>query len=740
MRRSRQLTQTPTPRDVTHRDISTSHDLVLMEPLETRAMCYAGPMTSDLPEFSQLTNQGNTVLRLSTSLGAIDIELFDTVVQCLPAIVHFRQYVTSGRIDETFFHSLVPDKQLVGGLFRYADGQGHQNVSVLDTLPNQFTRANLARTVALMPSVPSGSTSAFVINLDDNRAQDTAGGGYAVFGRVCKGWNVVQAINALARTNLSPTLLPSDPTNAVFSSVPVGVSYDPMAGPSEQTLVRVHDAEFIKLASTRGFLQHAASYPEWKRGDQTIEFLHLGSVTETATDVQVIARYRSGDRDSVIWSGTIGPIGRITLPISHYLVPANQTVRSDEEYTIEVRSTHLITASSQRRLGDTARSLVEESFFSPGSQNLTSSPLTVWHFTGLTKGDTQRPTLSWADLSGTFGTVTVLVYPEAGGAVSAFPFSIKPFATGGIPLDVWTAALAPGTRYAVQVRATAPIIAAATNIVLDTPAGAVAAASGTLGVIATGRPRGFLAAGRVLTGQGAWIDFFASSPAVVSNQITVSFHLNSGTVLTIAPGSLRFTPTDRVLRLDLTTVASLPRDEFFSVSYSVAGGVNAAAVYTAEAAGDLMSTPFTYAMTWRQGFADGWYNPSITPAGTIDEVVSIFNPFTRLDGEIIYQVAFRFVDNTQIFVPASIGTLAPQRRVDVRTRDIPEVMAKINSDVRFRAYSIEVFGLAFTTAINVDGLVAQVTRVWNHLGLAQTTLGQLYDQGRFTFVNNPALN
>lgn len=711
----------------------------MFDRLEARQMLFANTLLTAMPSAGLLENPSNSVVRIATNVGNIDVELFDSRPGTGPAIANFRQYITSGRLDESFFHTVNPGIFVGGGIFKYADGLGLQNIPFFTPFPNAFTSANLERTLALAPITLTTSTSQFIINLQNNPSFNAANGGYAVFGRVIQGWNVVTTIAGLSRQNFSPVLLPGSPTNPVFQSVPVTPQYNPGAGIQEFTLVRINDIEFIKSTNTLGFFTQSVVYPEGRRGANTIEFLDIGNIAEDVTGVQVIARYRSGDRDSVLWNGQLIALGRTRLTLSHFQLAGNNTVRANVDYTLEVRSTRPITASIQRRLGSSASG---ESFMNPGSTSLTATQLGAWHFAGLIKKDRNLAFVSWAGLSDTSQTVSVQVYAENNAVPSVYNFSLKPYQTGGASLHDLVSGLAEDTRYAVRIFSTGATVAALSRQRLSggaTPT--VSDSSSELGAIATGRPTGFLAAARITTGQQAYLDFFATNPNLIASFITVNFHLNNGTVITISPGiALALTSANRRIRFDMTQVMELPRDEFFSISYIATGNINIAASYTSDINGDSMSTPFTYAMTDRVHFADGFYNPGVTPAGTIDETISLFNPFSRVDGAINYQIFFNFADGTRVAVPPSLpATLQPRARIDFRTRDIAAVMTKINSGSQFQNYTIDVFSFFFAPVVPNAAIVVQLTRVWNNLGIALTSNGQLSASAPVVFSNSPTL-
>ncbi len=133
---------------------------------------------------------------LNTSHGEIRIELFPEDAPV--SVENFLAYVESGHYDGLIFHRVIPNFMIQAG--------GH----VPDMTPKEATRPeirnesdnglnNLRGTVAMARTgAPHSAKAQFFINLDDNRNLDhrgTDGGwGYAVFGRVIDGMDVVDEI------------------------------------------------------------------------------------------------------------------------------------------------------------------------------------------------------------------------------------------------------------------------------------------------------------------------------------------------------------------------------------------------------------------------------------------------------------------------------------------------------------------------------------------------------------------
>jgi peptidyl-prolyl cis-trans isomerase B (cyclophilin B) len=140
-------------------------------------------------------------VELTTSAGAIRIELDDAKA---PATVeNFLNYVRAGHYDGTVFHRVIKGFMIQGGGFepgmkQKPTGAPINNESANGLRNEKYTIA-MARTMA-----PHSATAQFFINtknngfLDKDRSQD--GWGYAVFGRVVEGQDVVDAIEKVKTT------------------------------------------------------------------------------------------------------------------------------------------------------------------------------------------------------------------------------------------------------------------------------------------------------------------------------------------------------------------------------------------------------------------------------------------------------------------------------------------------------------------------------------------------------------
>ncbi|MEO1036142.1 MAG: peptidylprolyl isomerase [Pseudomonadota bacterium] len=140
------------------------------------------------------------MITLTTNLGAMTIELFDDEAPI--SSENFRQYVTDGFYDGTIFHRVIPNFMIQGGGFTPDMAQPDTRDPIKNEADNGLK--NLRGTLAMARTNEIHSATAqFFINLNDNGFLDHGGRdfGYAVFGRVTDGMDVVDTIAAVATGN-----------------------------------------------------------------------------------------------------------------------------------------------------------------------------------------------------------------------------------------------------------------------------------------------------------------------------------------------------------------------------------------------------------------------------------------------------------------------------------------------------------------------------------------------------------
>ena len=141
----------------------------------------------------------NTVVVMETSLGTIKIELFD---EKAPATVkNFLAYVDAKHYDDTIFHRIIGNFMIQGGGFTAKE---HKEKDTKDPIKNESGFANERGTIAMArTNEPDSATSQFFVNVVDNRrgldkgARADNPAGYAVFGKVTEGMDIVDKIKGV---------------------------------------------------------------------------------------------------------------------------------------------------------------------------------------------------------------------------------------------------------------------------------------------------------------------------------------------------------------------------------------------------------------------------------------------------------------------------------------------------------------------------------------------------------------
>ena len=151
----------------------------------------------------------NPRVLVETSMGSFEMELFRDRVPA--TVVNFLIYVRDGYYDGTVFHRVIRDLIAQGGgMVVGEDEQLQAKVEGLrGTIINQATRnlQNRRGTVAMARgSAPDSARQQFFINLDNNdnfnyRNGSPSGIGYAVFGQVTEGMDVVNQIGRVRTGN-----------------------------------------------------------------------------------------------------------------------------------------------------------------------------------------------------------------------------------------------------------------------------------------------------------------------------------------------------------------------------------------------------------------------------------------------------------------------------------------------------------------------------------------------------------
>ena len=152
-----------------------------------------------VPGNTEETAKGNPKVVLDTSKGEIVIELFADKAPV--TVQNFLAYVDAKFYDGTIFHRVIPNFMIQGGGFTADMNQKTTNDPIENEadngLKNQRGTIAMART-----SDPHSATGQFFINSVDNdflnfKSKTPQGWGYAVFGKVVEGIEVIDNISAV---------------------------------------------------------------------------------------------------------------------------------------------------------------------------------------------------------------------------------------------------------------------------------------------------------------------------------------------------------------------------------------------------------------------------------------------------------------------------------------------------------------------------------------------------------------
>jgi cyclophilin family peptidyl-prolyl cis-trans isomerase len=143
---------------------------------------------------------------METSKGSIELEL--DPVKAPISVANFVSYVKKGHYDGTIFHRCIPGFMIQGGGFTADMQQKPTDAPIKNEAQNGLKNVRGAICMARTGIVDS-ATSQFFINVKDNdflnfTSPDQRGFGYAVFGKVTKGMDVVDAIVGSPTTSKGP--------------------------------------------------------------------------------------------------------------------------------------------------------------------------------------------------------------------------------------------------------------------------------------------------------------------------------------------------------------------------------------------------------------------------------------------------------------------------------------------------------------------------------------------------------
>jgi len=144
-------------------------------------------------------------VELKTSMGSIVVELDPEHAPI--TVANFLKYVRSGHYKGTIFHRVINGFMIQGGGM---DAAMHEKATGAPIkLESQNGLSNTVGTIAMArTNIPDSATAQFFINVVDNSGRldypRPDGNGYAVFGKVVSGMEVVEKIKAVRTSTVGP--------------------------------------------------------------------------------------------------------------------------------------------------------------------------------------------------------------------------------------------------------------------------------------------------------------------------------------------------------------------------------------------------------------------------------------------------------------------------------------------------------------------------------------------------------
>lgn len=153
--------------------------------------------------FSSLVLAKNPVVVMSTSMGEIEIELYEDKAPV--TVKNFLGYVKDKFYDGLIFHRVIDNFMIQGGGFDPKMNEKKTKAPIKNEAKNGVK--NDTGTIAMArTSDPDSATAQFFINVTDNSSLNYPspdGHGYAVFGKVTSGMHVVNRIKMVKTGNLN---------------------------------------------------------------------------------------------------------------------------------------------------------------------------------------------------------------------------------------------------------------------------------------------------------------------------------------------------------------------------------------------------------------------------------------------------------------------------------------------------------------------------------------------------------
>ncbi len=305
----------------------------------------AGQPSNFEPLESRQMMAGDTLVLLNTDYGKVLIQMRDSLAPL--TVANVLSYVNDGSYNGTIFHrSDSSNRVLQGGGFKPNNGNTPTQITTKAPVNLETTGgSNLLRTVGLArTSDPNSGTSQFYFNMGDNTYFDPnlpTSAGYAVFGAVVSGWDVVLKMYGLQVINAGGT----------FTQLPVRETFTGNGIP-DADLVKIISASVVTGAElTVSSFSAGAKIVPGQNVDVTWTIKNAGSaaVNSSWTDRIILSKNNIvGDSDDINlgdFAYSAGPLAaggevnrqaQVSIPFDPNLLPGNYNIYVQTDATNQI--------------------------------------------------------------------------------------------------------------------------------------------------------------------------------------------------------------------------------------------------------------------------------------------------------------------------------------------------------------------------------------------------------------------
>jgi peptidyl-prolyl cis-trans isomerase A (cyclophilin A) len=246
-------------------------------------------------EAAPAASQGATArVKMTTTLGDIVLELDGEKAPI--STLNFLEYAESGFYNGTIFHRCMPGFMIQGG--GYTPEMDEKKDGLREPIQNEWRNGlkNNRGTIAMArTNAPDSATAQFFINVVDNASLDrpiSGGAGYAVFGKVVEGMDVVDTIK-----DVKKIAHPKYPGGEVTPEVPVVIQSVTVEGGLNMESLRARIAEAEEAARQAAEKEKAAEMAKIEERVQALVAEHGGEFRTTPSGLRIMtARPGTGDK------------------------------------------------------------------------------------------------------------------------------------------------------------------------------------------------------------------------------------------------------------------------------------------------------------------------------------------------------------------------------------------------------------------------------------------------------------